>query len=59
MSRLQNDELLSQGEVFKKQAVAGAYPASQESEEKSQRSGHELVVAERRLCMIQRFLSAK
>jgi hypothetical protein len=39
----QNGELLAQGQVFKKQVPAGAQAASQESEEKSQRSGHSLL----------------
>ena len=51
--------VVAQGEVFKKQVPAGAHTANHESEEKSQRSGHELVVADRPLCMIWMFLRAK
>jgi hypothetical protein len=52
MPLFQNGEMLAQDEVFKKQVPVGAHNANQESEEKSQRSGHELVVADRPLCMI-------
>jgi len=50
MSLPQDRKLLPQRQVFKKQVVARAHTASQNSEEKSQRSEHEAVVSGGAVC---------
>jgi hypothetical protein len=50
MPSFQNRELLAESQIFKKQIMARAHTASQNSEEESQLSGHGPVVSGETMC---------